>query len=187
MNAALKQDQITAEEYLEGEELSDVKHEYVGGLIYAMAGATREHNVIAGRLFSHLQARVEGGPCQAYIADVKVRLRYLGSDIFYYPDVVVGCDPRDIEALYLEHPKVILEVLSKSTERLDRREKYWAYRSADSLEEYVLVAQDRREVTVFRKADNWQPEILTASEATLELRSLNVSLPLAAIYEGVKV
>lgn len=187
MNAALKQDQLTAEEYLDGEELGEVKHEYVGGLVYAMAGATREHNIIAGRLYSRIQARIEGGPCQAYLADVKVRLRYLGSDIFYYPDVVVGCDPRDTEPLYLEHPKVVVEVLSKATERLERREKYWAYRSAESLAEYVLVAQDNREVTVFRKADNWQPVILTAPESVLELRSLEFSLPLAAIYEGVKV
>lgn len=187
MNAALKQDQITAEEYLEGEELGDVKHEYVGGLVYAMAGASRDHNTLSLNLASRLNAHLGAGPCRTHVADVKVRLRYLGSDIFYYPDVVVGCDPRDTEALYLEHPRVIVEVLSKGTERLDRREKYWAYRSADSLEEYVLVAQDRREVTVFRKADNWQPMILTAPESVLELRSLEFSLPLAAIYEGVKV
>lgn len=187
MNAALQPEQISVREYLEGEEVSDVKHEYVGGLVYAMAGATREHNVIAGRLYSRILARLEGGPCQIYMADIKVRLHHLGSDIFYYPDVVVGCDPRDTEPLYLEHPKVIVEVLSKSTERLDRREKYWAYRSAESLEEYVLVAQDKREVTIFRKADNWQPEVLTAPESVLELRSLEFSLPLATVYEGVKV
>jgi Uma2 family endonuclease len=187
MNAALRQDQITAEEYLEGEELSEVKHEYVGGLIYAMAGASRDHNTLALNLASRLRAHLGGGPCRTHIADVKVRLRHLGSDIFYYPDVVVGCDPRDTESLYLEHPKVVVEVLSKATERLDRREKYWAYRSAESLEEYILIAQDKREVTIFRKADNWQPVILTAPESVLELRSLEFSLPLAAVYEGVKV
>lgn len=185
MEAALKNDHVPVEDYLEGEELAETKHEYVGGLVYAMAGASVDHNLIAGNVLAALRAHLKGGPCSVFMSDVKVRLKHLENDIFYYPDVMVACDPRDTEKLYRLFPKVIVEVLSKNTERLDRREKFWAYRSAETFEEYVLVAQDKREITVFRKASGWQPEVINSADGMLELKSLGFSMALAAVYEGV--
>src|ERR1051326_2402053 len=161
MQTALNRDYISVEDYLAGEEMSQLKHEYSAGVVYAMAGATREHNRIAGNVYSAFGQRLPGGPCQAFISDVKLRLDAMGDDVFYYPDVMVGCDSRDTNRLYLRYPKVLVEVSSESTERLDRGEKRLAYQTIETLEEYVIVAQDRPEVTIFRRPTNWQPESVT--------------------------
>jgi Uma2 family endonuclease len=175
------------EDYLAGEESADVKHEYVGGVVYAMAGGSLDHNAICLNLAAALRAHLRGGPCRVFIADVKVRLEHAGNEIFYYPDVMVGCDGRDTDPRFLRHPKVLIEVLSETTERIDRREKFWAYMSIDTLEEYALVAQDRREVTLHRRANGWRAEVVKDAAASLRLVSLDFTLPLAAVYEGVKV
>jgi Uma2 family endonuclease len=100
---------------------------------------------------------------------------------------MVICDPRDTDRYFKRYPKVLIEVLSDSTESIDRREKFLSYRQIDTLEEYVLLAQDKMEVTVFRRADKWQPEVLRQREQLLRLGSLDLSQPLSAVYEGVKV
>src|SRR3954467_4072955 len=120
MQAALSNDLISVEDYLSGEAVSAVKHEYVGGGIYAMAGASVEHNQIAFNFASALRLHLTGKPCRTFISDVKLRLEIKGEDIFYYPDVMVGCDKRDIERLYLRYPRILVEVSSESTERIDR-------------------------------------------------------------------
>jgi Uma2 family endonuclease len=114
-----------------------------------------------------------------------VRLHIAGRDVFYYPDLMVTCDPRDTHRLFKSYPKVIIEVLSESTENTDRREKFWNYIQLESMEEYVLVAQDKVEVTIFRRATDWNPETLEDCQQELELRSLNLKLPVSAIYERV--
>lgn len=121
------------------------------------------------------------------MADVKVRLNLANDDIFYYPDVMVACDPRDTDKFFKRFPKVLVEVMSESTERIDRREKRWSYQQIETLEEYVLVAQDRMEVTVFRRANSWKPEVFNKLDQSLSLTSLEFSLPLSGVYEGVKV
>jgi Uma2 family endonuclease len=121
------------------------------------------------------------------MAVVKVWLEIAGDDVFYYPDVMVGCDPRDTEKFYLRHPKVIVEVLSESTERTDRREKLLSYMRIESLEAYVLVAQDKSEVTILQRGKNWQAEVLRGPEQTIQIDSLQFTLPLSALYEGVAV
>ena len=125
MQAALSREFISVEDYLAGEEASEIKHEYVGGVVYAMAGATRQHNQIAGNIYAAFLQALRGRPCRPFISDIKVRLSALGEDVFYYPDVMVGCDPRDTQRLFLRYPKVLVEVSSPSTERLDRRQKLW--------------------------------------------------------------
>lgn len=105
----------------------------------------------------------------------------------YYPDVMVTCDPRDTDRYFSRFPKVLIEVLSPETERTDRREKFLSYTQIETLEEYVLVAQDKMEVTVFRRANKWQPEIANKPDLQLRLPSLDFALPLSAVYEGVKV
>ena len=97
---------------------------------------------------------------------------------------MVGCDPRDTQRLFLRYPKVLVEVSSPSTERLDRREKRWAYQTIETLEEYVIVAQDRVEVSIFRRANQWKAESCARLEDVLAFKSLDLSLALSAIYEG---
>jgi Uma2 family endonuclease len=185
MQTALNRDYISIDDYLAGEAASDIKHEYSAGSVYAMAGVSREHNRIAGNIYSAFAQHLRGGRCQAFISDIKVRLEALGDEIFYYPDVMVGCDLRDTHRLYLRFPKVLVEVSSESTERLDRGEKRLAYQSLETLEEYIIVAQVRPELTIFRRADKWKPEAVAGLDRSASFKSLDLVLPLAAIYEGV--
>jgi Uma2 family endonuclease len=187
MNAALQPVSLSVEDYLAGEEHSDVRHDYIGGTVYAMAGGSEEHGTIVANLIAALHGHLRGKGCRAFVADMKVRLLLRGEDVFYYPDVLVTCDPRDTHRYYKQFPKVLIEVLSETTERIDRREKRWSYLQLESLEEYVLIAQDKSEVTLYRRSNEWAPEILTGPAAVLTLASLEFSLPLAQIYEGVKL
>ena len=184
---ALQTSVLSVEDYLSGELRSEVRHEYVAGSVYAMAGASEEHNDLARNLLTALWQHLRAGPCKVFMADMKVRLERGSQSIFYYPDVMVVCDPRDTERYFKRFPKVIIEVLSPDTERTDEREKFWAYTSVETFDEYVLVAQDRMEVSVFRREKQWAKELLTATTDNLVLASLNFSVPLATVYERVKV
>lgn len=185
MQAALKSEFVSVEDYLAAEEASDVRHEYLGGLAYAMAGETRNHNLIIGNLYFHLRNHLKGGPCNLFTSDIRVNFNIRSDEYYYYPDIIVTCDPRDNHERFVRHPKLLLEVLSESTERVDKREKFFAYTSIGSLEEYVLVSQADREVTVFRRATDWRAEKFAGLDATLTLASLGITLALASIYEGV--
>ena len=185
MPPALKTEYISVANYLAAEEKSDLRHEYLGGLVYAMAGETRAHNEIVGNLYLALRRRLKGKPCQVYTSDIRVNFLLREDDYFYYPDLVVTCDKRDTHPRFIRHPKLILEVLSASTERVDRREKFFAYTGIESLEEYILVAQDRREATLFRRANGWKAEVVSGARASLPIKSLATRLPLTTIYEGV--
>lgn len=176
---------VTVADYLAQEDGSAVRHEYVAGDIHAMSGGSRAHNRITGNIYASLRARLRGGPCQVFINDFKVRLQVAGAEFFYYPDVLVSCHPGSIEKYYLTAPTLVVEVLSESTETIDRREKLTNYRHAASLEEYVLVAQDRREVTIFRRATGWQGEMFTEPAAAIELRSIKQTIAVREIYEDV--
>jgi Uma2 family endonuclease len=176
---------ITVEEYLDGEQRGEVKHEYIGGSVFAMAGASKSHNLLGGNLYAELRPHLRSGPCRAYIGDVKVRLLIRKVDIFYYPDLVVGCDERDTDEYFLRFPKLIVEILSPATERVDRREKLLSYISIPTLEEYVLVAQETPAVTVYRKRTDWQPESVIGLDAVLQLESVDFSIPLRVLYENV--
>src|ERR1051325_4472128 len=158
MQAVVKQDFISVEDYLTDEEGGDIKHEYIAGAVYAMAGATSDPNLIAGNIYAAFRSGLQPGPWRAFIIDFKLRLNIGQDDLFYYPDVMVGCDPRDTHKLYLRFPKILVEVSSESTERLDRHEKKLAYQTIETLEEYLILSQDRYEVSLFRRANNWQPE-----------------------------
>lgn len=176
---------LSVEEYLRFEESNSTRHEYVGGELFAMAGATKRHNVISLNVASALLAHLRGGPCRAYVENVKVRLTVERDEIFYYPDVTVARGPQDLERVFLTDPKLVVEVLSPSTERTDRREKALNYRQIPTLEEYVLIAQHKSEVTLYRRSEVWRVRVLTQPDALLELRSIAFALPLDRIYEGV--
>lgn len=175
---------MTFEEYLEFEEPSRIRHEYIAGEIFAMTGVTKRHNRISGRLYSAFTNHLKGGPCDAYISDVKVKLRVNHDIHAYYPDVMAVCGRDPKEDRYVADPKLVVEVLSTSTAGVDRHEKRIAYREIAALEEYVIVAQDSAEVTIFRRHESWQPTMLESLDASLELRSIGLTVPLAQIYEG---
>jgi Uma2 family endonuclease len=175
---------MTLEEYLEFEEQSRIRHEYVAGEIFAMTGVTKRHNRIAGRLYLELANRLKGGPCDPYMSDVKVKLQVNRDIHVYYPDVMVVCgrDPHDDR--YVANPKLIIEVLSSSTAGVDRHEKRIAYREIPALEEYVVVAQEVIAATAFRREEGWEPVLLESPDAVLELRSIGLRVPLAGMYES---
>lgn len=187
MQAIQKAPAIGVEEYLAGELQSQERREYLGGSVYAMAGTSVRHNLIAGNIFSSLRAHLKGKPCQVLMSDVKVRLQISEEDVFYYPDVMVACHPKDTEPYFKRYPQVLIEVLSPETESIDRREKFLSYIQIETLMEYVLVAQDKMELTVFRRANKWQPEIFKAVDSLLSVNSLGFSMPLNLIYEGIKI
>ena len=178
--------EMTLEDYLEGEQRSEIRHEYIGGVAYAMVGGSEAHNLISLALASALRQDLRGGSCRAFMADVKISLRIAEEDIFNYPDVMVVCDPRDTDPHCKRYPKVVIEVLSESTERTDRREKFLSYTQIETLEEYVLAAQDKMEVTIFRRARRWEPEVVRLPEQAVRLNSVNFSVALREVYEGVK-
>ncbi|MGH8470099.1 MAG: Uma2 family endonuclease [Gammaproteobacteria bacterium] len=173
---------ISPEDYLEGEQHSEIKHEYISGQVYAMVGASRNHNQIAGNLHTALNIHLRNQPCQVFISDVKVRV----GEAFYYPDLVVTCDPRESRDYYCEYPLLVIEVLSPSTEVRDNLEKRVAYQTLPRLQEYVLVAQDSRDIRVYRRtSEGWELETCTEGD-TVHLHSVGLSLPVEAIYEKVQ-
>ena len=119
------------------------------------------------------------------MSDFKVRLEVNREDIFYYPDVMVACMREGVEEYFLRYPKLVVEVLSPSTEAIDRREKLLNYTQIPTVAEHVIVAQETREVTLHPRADGWRPEVVTAPEGGVEFRSIQLTVPLARIYEGV--
>jgi Uma2 family endonuclease len=179
----------TVEEYLRFEDESSERHEYVAGYIFAMSPPLIRHEMITTNLLVHFQNQLRGTPCRAFTSNTKLRLRVAQDDVFYMPDVLVACGPFTEEvqdAKWLTDPCVVIEVLSPSTEAIDRREKALNYRHIPSLEEYILIAQRSMEVTVFRRSDNWRPLVLTAPEDVFESRAIEVNIALANIYEGVR-
>ena len=185
MQSVLETHFLSVDDYLSGEQLSDIRHEYVDGVVYAMAGTSDVHNIIAGNFFASFHAHLRGGKCRPFMSDVKARLQLGAKQIFYYPDIMVACDPRDTNAFFKDFPKVIVEVLSESTERADRSEKFWNYTQIPTLEEYLLASQTKKEVTVFRRSQQWKPEVLYLPDQELHLPSLSFKTPLHVIYDGV--
>jgi Uma2 family endonuclease len=172
---------LSVEDYLAGEQVATVRHEYVAGSVYAMVGSTVRHNLLAVGLASRLYAHLSDSPCRTFVSDMKVRV----ADVFYYPDVVVTCRPVAPTAVYLTEPALIAEVLSESTEGRDRLEKWTAYRTLPSLREYVLIAQDGPAVEIFRRApDGWDQISLGLGEV-IDLAAVDLKFPLDELYAGL--
>lgn len=175
---------VSVADYLEGELRSQVRHEYVEGRVYAMVGASGSHNIICLNLATTLHTHLRGGPCQVFMADMKLHVQVGTGERFYYPDLQVCCDPADRATYYRTRPTLVVEVLSPHTEREDRSTKFHAYRRLDSLEEYLLLAQDAPRVEVYRRASHWDLELYGPGE-TLRLASPRLGLTVDALYEGV--
>ena len=179
---------ISPKDYLAAERESDVRHEYFAGEMFAMAGASVAHNRLALEIASALNAHLRGKKCEAFMNDMRAHITRDDDEWYYYPDVMVNCDPAGLHTYFCETPAVIFEVLSPETQSLDRREKRLAYQSLPSLHTSALVAQDKREVTIYRRTpEGWTRETMTAPEACVEIPEIEFSLPLSAIYARVAV
>jgi Uma2 family endonuclease len=178
-------DYLSPEEYLTQEETSQIKHEYIDGEIFAMAGASDAHVTIAGNLFALLRNHVRGKNCRVYIADMKVSLETINT--FYYPDVIVTCDPRDREfSNYKKYPCLIVEVLSPSTEAFDRGDKFSDYQQIETLQEYVLISQKHQRIDCFRRNNEglWVLQSYRL-DSEIYLESVDFQISFAALYEDV--
>jgi Uma2 family endonuclease len=183
---AAEQILVTEDEYLEHERRSEAKHELIHGVIVAMAGASREHNAIAGNVVRALGALLKERRCLVFPSDQRVHVEATG--LFTYPDVTIACDglrfhPKQRDTLL--NPRVIVEVLSDSTEAYDRGAKFAHYRTIPSLLEYVLVSQHEHRIEHYRRLDTGQ-WVLTAYEgdaASVALPALGCELPLAEVYD----
>jgi len=180
---------VTVEEYLKLEERSSTRHEFVSGCVFAMAGATDAHNIICGNLFSAVHAHLRGTVCMAYVNDMKLHIKAASS--FYYPDIMVTCEPFKAKSVFKVSPVLIVEVLSPSTKQIDRREKLVAYRKLDLLREYVIVHQNRMLIEIHRKQSDgqWQVNELRATDK-LTLESLPggvFCIPVADIYDRIEL
>ncbi len=175
---------VSEDEYLEGEEESAIRHEYLNGVVYGMAGGTRAHATIAGNVFGRLFIALSGKKCRPYSEAMRLRLQR-GDDLrFYYPDAMVVCT-RSASEVWEDAPSVVVEVLSESTERTDLGEKRDAYFAIPSLEVYLAVDSRRMEVTIYRRAgDTWKTEFARLGTDILDLPGIGCALTLAEIYEG---
>jgi len=176
-------------DYLGNEAASSDKHEYVAGEVFGMAGASKRHGTLAGNAFIALRQGLRGQPCAVFMADMKVRVK--ADFAYYYPDVVATCDPADLSPDapkdFLQAPKLVIEVLSDSTEPVDRREKLLSYRRLPSLIEYVLVDQNKAWVEVFRRTPaGWTQDIYEAGEI-VQLASVDVQIPMAELYADTNI
>jgi len=179
---------MTVDEWRQLERTSEVRHEYVDGYVYAMAGGSRAHSRIAVNITSLLDAAFGDGPCIAYNSDMATRV---AESRYTYADVVVSCSERDQatrQATEVEEPRLVFEVLSDSTERKDRGRKSDDYRKCPSLEEYVLVATEYRRVEVYRRTTEGGGLFnFYGPEDNVELTSIGVRLPVAALYRRTDV
>jgi Uma2 family endonuclease len=184
---ALKQiELVSVEDYLAGELASDVKHEYSGGYVYAMAGARTVHNRVAASLLGSLYNQLRGKPCEPFNSDMKVRVRFPTHTRFYYPDGMVVCEPSAPEATFQDKPVVIAEVVSEATRRIDEGEKREAYLTIPSLMAYLIIETDRPRVVVHRRTnEGFIAEAYEGPDAVVPLEDVEAELRLAELYERV--
>jgi Uma2 family endonuclease len=178
---------ITEQDYLSDELLSHTKHEYIDGQVYAMAGASKNHERIAGNIFRGLGNNLQQkkSSCEVFSSDIKVRIAD-NNIAYFYPDVMVTCDPDDNDSeYYINTPVIIVEVLSKSTRKNDLSTKKLFYLNIPELQEYVVIEQDFCEVEVFRKSDDWKSTVYFLGDE-ISLESINVTLSVEDIYYHVK-
>jgi Uma2 family endonuclease len=187
MSAVKKLNLISVEEYLAGELVSPMKHEYLGGVVYAMAGARNVHNLIATNALVALGFRLRGRACRPFNSDTKIRISLPGQVRFYYPDVSVICRPNPQSDSFQDEPAVLIEVLSAKTRRVDEGEKKDAYLTIASLAVYLLVEQETAAVVAFRRTEQgFVREVYQGLDAVLPLGEIGTDLPLAEVYETVE-
>ncbi len=179
LNLKQQTEWISETDYLQGELLNEIKHEYIDGAVYAMADASKNHQRITGNVLAGLKVQLKNTPCEPFASDIKVKV---GSK-FFYPDVMVVCEDNN-NAYYTETPVIIVEVLSKSTRRMDETAKKFAYQTLPTLKEYVLIEQDFVDVEICRRSEGWvSRHYFMGDSVTFE--SVDLTLSVADIYERV--
>lgn len=174
---------LSVEDYLTGENDGKIRHEYIYGEVYAMAGSSDRHNRISGNIFVKIFSKFSGsGKCQVFMTDMKLQA---DAETFYYPDIFVACDNPD--RYFRREPILIIEVLSPSTESIDKREKLKVYRQIPTLREYAIIAQDKVLVELHRKNEDgmWIKEMFNSIEENIEFQSVELNISLSEIYLGV--
>lgn len=181
---------FTVEEYLKIDTDSEIRHEYIDGRIIDMAGGNDPHSQITCNVIAELRNRLRGTPCQ--VRDGNLRVRYGRRVQYGYPDALIVCgsrqfDPMGAGNVTLLNPRVLIEVLSESTEAYDRGLKFERYREIESFEEYVLIAQDRPSVDVYRRQESgfWLLQPYVGLKSVARLQSPAIDLPLSEVYAGV--
>jgi Uma2 family endonuclease len=176
--------QITVEEYLESEKTSPVRREYVYGEVYAMAGATDNHNRIVVEIATLLNLHLRGSHCEPFVGDIKVRVN---SNVYYYPDILVSCEENPEDAHFRNEPILIVEVTSDSTREIDRREKRAAYLQMPSVQEYVIVEQKKMLVEIHRRQPDgrWLTHFYNRPDEEFEFVSIDLKMSVAEIYRRV--
>lgn len=175
----------SVEDYLDLEKISPVKHEFVEGEVYAMAGTSDNHNRIASEILVRLHRRLENSKCEPFFGEIKVRVT---KNVYYYPDILVSCEESPGSSYFRNNPVLIIEVTSPSTERTDRSEKLMYYLQMPSLREYAVVDQHQMRVEVHRRQENggWLTYSFTEPGDVVEFASVDLSIPLPEIYRRVK-
>ena len=180
---------LTPEQYLEIERKAEFKSQFFRGEMFAMSGASRQHNQIAVNLIRNVSQRLLSGPCEVYGSDMRVRVSKTG--LYTYPDLSIACDKEqfvDDKGDTLLTPKVLFEILSDSTEKYDRSTKMSQYMQIDSLQEYVLVSQSQPRVEVYQRSSDgkWSYSNANGLAASITLESVGITLPLSEIYLRVE-
>jgi Uma2 family endonuclease len=178
-----KNDYITEQEYLDDEKDAETKHEYVDGEIFAMAGAKKNHQRIISNMVIDIGSHLKGTPCEVFSSDVKVRAD--SGKKYFYPDILVVCENDDKDDYYAESPRIIVEVLSNSTRKYDKTFKRQIYQTIPTLEEYVLIEQDRVEIEVCRRASGWQSTFYFIDDE-ITFTSIDLTLSVLDIYQRVE-
>ena len=181
MQNAKSNEFITVEDYLAGELVSEIKHEYVDGQVYAMSGASRNHVRIVQNLSQYVGLHLDDSPCEPMASDMKVKA---SSSKYRYPDFMVVCDDTEEHDYFTENPVILVEVLSRSTRKIDEQTKRIEYINLPSLLEYVIVEQDVADISVFRKKDQWRPTHYFLGE-DITFESIGLTLPVEQIYKRV--
>ena len=176
---------ISVEDYLEGEKFSSVKHEYIEGEVYGMAGTSNNHSRISINLTTVLSNHLRDSPCEPFAGETKVRAAI---NIFYYPDVLVSCEESEQDSYFRNNPILVIEITSPSTAHIDRREKLFAYQRIASVQEYAVVDQHRMNVELHRRqpSGTWITYFFDASDDEIEFQSVSLTLPITEIYRRVR-
>ncbi|MEZ2250685.1 Uma2 family endonuclease [Microcoleus sp.] len=176
---------MSVEEYLEWEAQQEIRHEYVNGEVFAMTGSTIPHNDIALNFYTALRPHIRSTGCRMNVSDVKLQVSFQRR--YYYPDVIVSCDPQDLNSRqFIQNPKIIVEVLSPSTSAKDRDEKFTCYLKIPTLQEYILIDSQKIFVERYCRGEGrmWLYYSYTAGEI-ITLSSIGFNLPIALLYEDV--
>ena len=179
---------LSIEDFLTGEEVSEVKHEYLGGAIHAMAEKTNDHVTISTNALGSLGGSLRGHPCRPFGSDAKIRIEFPDHTRFYYPDAQVVCEPNSGTDHFQDRPAVIIEVLSESTRRTDLGEKRDAYLSIPSLKVLILAESTRPYVLIYRRRSSggFAPEDYSGTQAVIPLPEIGTALPLADLYDRIE-